>query len=156
MGPVEVALILFGVWQLYRRGPSCQRRSRAGIVVESADGDRRAAHVVRRPPAPVHHDGAARRIAGDLQQLVGWRVRVILHARAGCRQQLRLPRRSRTAAGDHRALAVERQEHRQPRQRRHSPGACFGRGAYHVHGFDPFTLRIVFSENRYPLFGTMR
>jgi hypothetical protein len=27
------ALILFGVWQLYRRGPSCQRRSRAAIVV---------------------------------------------------------------------------------------------------------------------------
>jgi hypothetical protein len=27
------ALILFGVWQLYRRGPSCQRRSRTSIVV---------------------------------------------------------------------------------------------------------------------------
>ena len=27
------ALILFGVWQLYRRGPSCQRRSRTGIVI---------------------------------------------------------------------------------------------------------------------------
>ena len=27
------ALILFGVWQLYRRGPSCARRSRASIVV---------------------------------------------------------------------------------------------------------------------------
>ena len=27
------ALILFGVWQLYRRGASCQRRSRAGIVI---------------------------------------------------------------------------------------------------------------------------
>ena len=26
-------LILFGVWQLYRRGPSCRRRSRASIVV---------------------------------------------------------------------------------------------------------------------------
>ena len=27
------ALILFGVWQLYRRGPSCQRRSRTSIAV---------------------------------------------------------------------------------------------------------------------------
>ena len=27
------ALILFGVWQLYRRGTSCARRSRASIVV---------------------------------------------------------------------------------------------------------------------------
>jgi hypothetical protein len=27
------ALILFGAWQLYHRAPSCQRRSRAGIVV---------------------------------------------------------------------------------------------------------------------------
>jgi hypothetical protein len=27
------ALILFGVWQLYRRGPSCPRRSRASIAV---------------------------------------------------------------------------------------------------------------------------
>ena len=27
------ALILFGVWQLYRRGASCQRRSRTSIVV---------------------------------------------------------------------------------------------------------------------------
>jgi threonine/homoserine efflux transporter RhtA len=27
------ALILFGVWQLYRRGRSCQRRSPAGIVI---------------------------------------------------------------------------------------------------------------------------
>ena len=27
------ALILFGVWQLYRRGPSCQRRNRASTVV---------------------------------------------------------------------------------------------------------------------------
>ncbi len=27
------ALILFGVWQLYRRGASCARRSRASIVV---------------------------------------------------------------------------------------------------------------------------
>lgn len=27
------ALILFGVWQLYRRGRSCQRRSRASIFV---------------------------------------------------------------------------------------------------------------------------
>jgi hypothetical protein len=27
------ALILFGVWQLYRRGPSCQRRSRFSIAV---------------------------------------------------------------------------------------------------------------------------
>ena len=26
-------LILFGVWQIYRRGPSCQRRSRTGIIV---------------------------------------------------------------------------------------------------------------------------
>jgi hypothetical protein len=30
---VSGALILFGVWQLYRRGPSCQRRSRASVVV---------------------------------------------------------------------------------------------------------------------------
>jgi hypothetical protein len=30
---VSGALILFGVWQLYRRGPSCQRRSRTSIVV---------------------------------------------------------------------------------------------------------------------------
>ena len=29
----SVALILFGVWQLYRRGPVCQRRSRISIVV---------------------------------------------------------------------------------------------------------------------------
>ena len=27
------ALILFGVWQLYRRSPSCRRRSRASVVV---------------------------------------------------------------------------------------------------------------------------
>jgi threonine/homoserine/homoserine lactone efflux protein len=27
------ALILFGVWQLYRRGTSCQRRSRSSIAV---------------------------------------------------------------------------------------------------------------------------
>ena len=27
------ALILFGVWQLYRRGASCRRRSRTSIVV---------------------------------------------------------------------------------------------------------------------------
>ena len=27
------ALILFGVWQLYRRGATCRRRSRASIVV---------------------------------------------------------------------------------------------------------------------------
>jgi hypothetical protein len=27
------ALILFGVWQLYRRGPSCERRSRASVAV---------------------------------------------------------------------------------------------------------------------------
>ena len=27
------ALILFGVWQLYRRGASCRRRSRASVVV---------------------------------------------------------------------------------------------------------------------------
>jgi hypothetical protein len=27
------ALILFGVWQLYRRGASCARRNRASIVV---------------------------------------------------------------------------------------------------------------------------
>ena len=27
------ALILFGVWQLYRRGASCARRSRASLVV---------------------------------------------------------------------------------------------------------------------------
>jgi hypothetical protein len=26
-------LLLFGLWQLYRRGPSCPRRSRAGIAV---------------------------------------------------------------------------------------------------------------------------
>jgi hypothetical protein len=30
---ISGALILFGVWQLYRRGPACQRRSRASIVV---------------------------------------------------------------------------------------------------------------------------
>ena len=30
---VSGALILFGVCQLYRRGPSCQRRSRASMVV---------------------------------------------------------------------------------------------------------------------------
>ena len=29
----SAVLILFGVWQLYRRGPSCRRRSRASIVV---------------------------------------------------------------------------------------------------------------------------
>ena len=27
------ALILFGLWQLYRRGPVCERRSRTSIVV---------------------------------------------------------------------------------------------------------------------------
>lgn len=27
------ALILFGVWQLYRRGASCQRRSRISVAV---------------------------------------------------------------------------------------------------------------------------
>jgi hypothetical protein len=26
-------LILFGVWQFYRRGPTCQRRSHIGIVL---------------------------------------------------------------------------------------------------------------------------
>jgi hypothetical protein len=30
---VSGSLILLGVWQLYRRGPSCRRRSRAGIVI---------------------------------------------------------------------------------------------------------------------------
>jgi hypothetical protein len=30
---VSGALILFGVWQLYRRGASCQRRSRISIAV---------------------------------------------------------------------------------------------------------------------------
>lgn len=30
---VSGALILFGVWQLYRRGPSCQRRSRASVAI---------------------------------------------------------------------------------------------------------------------------
>ena len=30
---VSGALLLFGVLQLYRRGPSCQRRSRASMVV---------------------------------------------------------------------------------------------------------------------------
>jgi hypothetical protein len=30
---VSGALILFGVWQLYRRGRSCPRRSRTSIVV---------------------------------------------------------------------------------------------------------------------------
>jgi hypothetical protein len=29
----SAALILFGVWQLYRRGASCRRRSRASVVV---------------------------------------------------------------------------------------------------------------------------
>jgi hypothetical protein len=30
---VSGALLVFGVWQLYRRGPSCQLRSRASMVV---------------------------------------------------------------------------------------------------------------------------
>lgn len=30
---VSGALILFGVWQLYSRGASCQRRSRVSLVV---------------------------------------------------------------------------------------------------------------------------
>jgi len=30
---VSAGLLLFGLWQLYRKGRTCQRRSRAGIVI---------------------------------------------------------------------------------------------------------------------------
>ena len=90
---------------------------RIGVVLERADRDRSACQIVRVPAALMERRCAARWFGRERQHLVAKARGIDLDPRAGRRQQFRLPGRGLAAAGEHRALALEREEHRQARQR---------------------------------------
>ena len=73
----------------------------------TADRNRGIIETVPRPCATMDDDRAARRVRGQLPQLVAYVGRIDLDARAGRRQKLRLPRRRRAAAGKHCPFPVE-------------------------------------------------
>ncbi len=90
------------------------------IILDGADGDRRAIEIVRCPFAMMDGElpaGRAIRERGDLRHhLAGIKIQ----RGAGGEQQLGLPRRGRGTAGEHDAASFQREEQRQARQRRHA------------------------------------
>jgi len=90
------------------------------LIVEAADGDGSVGKVLDPPRPLLQHDRRARGLRRDGTQLLAWELGKDRDMGAGRRQQLRFPGHRRAVAGDHRALAVERQEDRQPRQRLHT------------------------------------
>ena len=104
-----------------------------GVVVAAADGDGGAGEIPPARSAAAIEIGAARRFLGDGAQLLAGVLDEDVDGGAGRRQQLDLPRHRRALTGHHRALAVEREEDRQPRQRRHARRAVFGGAAFNGH-----------------------
>ena len=129
--------------------------SRIRVVGKRADGDGGGFKIARGPRAPVQHDRAARRSVGECAQLCGNFLGIDVDLRTGRRQQVRLPRRRGTAAGQHRAFAGEREEDRQARNRRHAARSYFSARAVHTHEQMVSRRRVIFLESRLPRFRIM-
>jgi hypothetical protein len=93
---------------------------RLRLVVEAAHREHGAAQVGGSPGPMLHPDCAARRLRRDRAQLLARTFGKDIDLGAGRRQELRFPRHRRPVAGDDRALAGEREEDRQPRERCHA------------------------------------
>jgi hypothetical protein len=126
--------------------------SRVRFVGKRADGNGGGSKIARDPRAPVQHDRAARRSVGECAQLCGNFLGIDVDLRTSRRQQLRLPGRRGTAASQHRAFAGEREEDRQPRDRRHAARAYFSVRAMHTHEQMVSQRRVIFLESRLPRF----
>jgi hypothetical protein len=134
---------------------SLREASRIRVVGKRADSDGGSSKIARVPRAPVQHDRAARRSVGEGAQFCGDFLGIDVDVRAGRRQQLRLPGRRGTAAGQHRAFAGEREEDRQARDRRHAARAYFSARAMHTHEQMVSRRRMIFLESRLPRFRIM-
>jgi len=114
-----------------RHATRARRRGEApgiAVVLEAAHRDRRAGEVRGLPTPMMQCDRAARRLRGEGAKLLAGVLGKDVDGGSGGRKQLRFPRRRRPVAGDDGTLAVEREEHRQPRQRLHARRASL-RGA---------------------------
>src|SRR5262249_54600937 len=90
------------------------------LIVEAADGEGSAGKVLDPPRPLLQHDRRARGLRRDGAQLLAWPLGKDRDIGAGRRPQPRFPAPRCAVAGDDGALAVERQENRQPRQRSHA------------------------------------
>jgi hypothetical protein len=113
------------------RGP--REASRVRFVGKRTDRHSGSFKVARDPGALVQHNRSARRSGGECAQLCGNLLGIDVDVRPGRRQQLRLPGRRGTAAGQHRAFTAKRKEDRQARDRLHAARAYFSAGAVHAH-----------------------
>jgi hypothetical protein len=97
---------------------------RVRFVVEAADGNGGAGEIQRLPRPGVDRDRSARRLHRHGAKVLTGMIGEDVDLGAGRGEELRLPRRRRSVAGDHRALALEREKDRQPRERLHARRSC--------------------------------
>ena len=124
--------------------------SRVRVVRKRADGDSGGFQIARDPRPLMQLELAAWRSGGQRSQLQGNLVGIDIDVRAGGGQQLRLPRRGRTAASQHCAFAGEREEDRQARDRLHAARANFNAGTMRAHEQLVSGGLMIFSANRFP------